>query len=394
MEIDLALLKMLFDKAPVGIALLDLDRTVQYCNPEFARIYGWEDDGIIGTVLPIPEHQRDNYNQLVAGLRNGLPFVGMETVRVRRDGTEFYARISGSPVPNKEGKITGFVASIAVSEENHSEQLELRNLEYLVQGSSELMCVADLDLRLLFMNDRGKEMIGFPLDEEVDGRSLVEFFVGECRQRLEDIFNSVRPTSAGYSSVMHLKHQETGAPIPVFSTVYLVHDPHTGQPISIGLVSKNLSEQQETQRLVNQAEAAFRVLFDNVPFGLLMVDSFGHIMESNGALHILLGYTAQELNGQTLAKHIYPPDLTVGRTLFLQLIAGAIERYEVRKRLLHKDGEKIAVRMRVFLVRDHDGLPKHTISMIERLWEATWRPSDLTISSEHLSSTSSSRSTN
>jgi PAS domain S-box-containing protein len=242
LEFDNALLRMILEKAPVGLALLDLDRTVRYCNPEFRKIYGWDDDEIIGTKLPIPDHQKKNYLDLVDDLRSGKPFVGLETVRIRKDGTEFYARISGASVFDSAGNVDGFVASIAVSEANHSEQLELRNLEYLIQGASDFMCVADLDMRVLFVNDPGRRMIGLRPDDEIDGTALREFFANESRNRLTDIFRSLRPTETSVSAQMHLKHRETGLLIPVSSSIYMVNDPHTGEPISIGCVAKSLTD--------------------------------------------------------------------------------------------------------------------------------------------------------
>jgi len=244
-EFDNALLRRILDRAPVGIALLEFDRTVRYCNPEFRKIYGWDDDTILGTKLPLPEHQEHSTSELVEELRSNRSVVGIETVRVRKDGTAFYAKISAAPFYDGAGNPDGLVACISVTEENHSDQLELRNLEYLIQSSSDFMCVADLDLKALFINDRGRAMIGLRHDDDIDGMHLLDFVADESRGRLADIFHSLRPTEASVSVKMQLKHLETGVLIPVSSSVYMVNDPHTGEPISFGCVSKNLAELNE-----------------------------------------------------------------------------------------------------------------------------------------------------
>ena len=367
MEFDDALLRMILDHAPVGIALLNFDRTVRYCNPEFRKIYGWDDDSILGSKLPLPEHQKQSFNEFLEELRSNRSVVGVETVRVRKDGSEFYARISGAPLYDRAGNPDGFVACIIVSEENYSDQLELRNLEYLIQSSSDFMCVADLDLRVLFINDPGRAMIGLRHDDDIDGMHLLDFVADESRGRLTDIFHSLRPTEASVSVKMQLKHLETGVLIPVSSSVYMVNDPHTGEPISFGCVSKNLAELNELAGRLEETQAAFRTLMHHVPVGVVLVDPTGRPIGANEALLELLGYSEEELKGMPFSRHVHPDELSRGRSLFLQLAAGTIDNYMVYKRLRHRDGRVLPTKMKVFLVRDRDGLPKHTISIVEHV---------------------------
>jgi PAS domain S-box-containing protein len=364
-EFDNALLRLILDQAPVGIALLDFDRTVRYCNPEFRKIYGWDDDGILGSKLPLPEHQKQSFNEFLEELRSNRSVIGVETVRVRKDGTEFYARISGSPLHDRAGNPDGFVACITVAEENYSDQLEQRNLEYLIQGSSDFMCVADLDLRVLFISDPGRAMVGLRHDEDIDGMHLLDLFADESRERLADIFRSLRPAETSASVQMQLKHIETEMLIPVSSSVYMVNDPHTGEPISIGCVSKNLAELNEMAGRLESSEAALLTLMHHVPVGVALVDPTGRLIDANEALLELLGYSEKELKGMPFARLIHPEDLSRGRPVFLQLAAGAIDSYMTHKRLRHKSGHVIPTKSKVFLVRDGDGLPKHAICIVE-----------------------------
>jgi PAS domain S-box-containing protein len=364
-EFDNALLRTILDHAPVGIALLEFDRTVRYCNPEFRKIYGWDDDTILGSKLPLPEHQYQSFNEFLEELRSNRSVVGVETVRVRKDGSEFYARISGAPLYDRAGDHDGFVACITVAEENHSDQLELRNLEYLIQSSSDFMCVADLELRVLFINDPGRAMVGLRHDDDINGMHLLDFFADESRGRLAEIFHSLQPTETSVSVQTQLKHLDTKAPIPVSSSVYMVNDPHTGEPISVGCVSKNLTELNELAGRLEGTQAAFRTLMHHVPVGVALVDPTGRPIEANEALQELLGYSEEELKSIPFAQHVHPEDLSRGRSFFLQLAAGTIDQYMIHKRLRHRSGHVISTRMKVFLVRDRDGLPKHTISIVE-----------------------------
>ncbi len=65
LEIDNDQLRMVFDHAPLGIAVLSLQREVLYCNSSFKEIYGWSGHEMIGVTLPIPEHQRETWHSMV-----------------------------------------------------------------------------------------------------------------------------------------------------------------------------------------------------------------------------------------------------------------------------------------------------------------------------------------
>lgn len=370
MDIDNTALRMILERAPVGIALLDFDRTVRYCNSEFLKIYGWDSSDIVGIKLPIPEHQHKNYLDILEDLRAGRSIVDIETVRVRRDGREFYARISAAPVTDATGRANGYIAIITVGDENHSDQLEVRHLEFLVQSASEFMCVADLQMRVDFINDPGKAMIGMEHDAEVDRLQLVDLFADDSRDRLIEILHSLRPAEAGVLAQMHLKNIATGKLTPVSVSLYMVNDPHTGEPISVGCVAKSLEIHDELDERSESGGEAFKTLLQKIPVGVLLVDPVGLPIDSNSAIQELLGYTAEEIVTIPFSKHVHPDDLAHGRSLFLQLIAGGLESYEINKRLLHRSGEIVPTRMKVHLIRDSEGRPKHTISIVNRTSES------------------------
>jgi hypothetical protein len=64
---------------------------------------------------------------------------------------------------------------------------------------------------------------------------------------------------------------------------------------------------------------------------------------------------------------VHPEDLPAGRKLFLSLIEGKIDRYQVNKRLLIRNGDVLLAKMTVALMRDRAGNPSYSISMVERV---------------------------
>lgn len=67
----------------------------------------------------------------------------------------------------------------------------------------------------------------------------------------------------------------------------------------------------------------------------------------------------------TFQQLTHPDDLAANLQLLQRLLAGEIERYEVEKRVRHKQGHYIWVRARTALQRRQDGQPQHLISVFE-----------------------------
>lgn len=247
-------MRVMLDHAPIGIALFDVKRKVLHCNPAFREIYGFDGQDIIGAVPPLPESQRRSWDDLVERLQAGKSFVSVETVRAQRDGTQFYARISGSPVFDHSGKLMGLVGVIAKADDGgYSDQLELRNLESLVQSSSDLMCVANLERRMYFLNDAGRDIVGLPYDHDVEEGSLEGLFAEEDRPRITAMLATLRDQKVGLTAqALRLRHIPTGTTIAVSCSFFVISDPLTQEASSFACVAKSIDPiVEQTPRFPN-----------------------------------------------------------------------------------------------------------------------------------------------
>ncbi len=359
----------MLDRAPVGIALFDVNRKVLRCNPAFREIYGWNDEDIVGLTPPLPESQRESWADLVEHLQAGKSFVNIETVRARKDGSRFYARISGSPIFNHSRVLIGLVGFIARADDGgHSDQLELKNLESLVQSSSDFMCVAQLDRKTFFLNDAGKDMLGLYDEAEINETSLEEFFVDGDRIRIKEMLHLLPLQKIGFTTqTVRLRHFQTGHPLAVSCSFYVISDPLTQEPSSFACVAKILESDETWSQEDCRDEDAFRSLFRNAPVAIVLVNTSGEPFESNMLFQEMVGYEADELQRMRFSQLVHPEDLPEGRKLFLSLIEGKIDRYQVNKRLMSRNGDVLFTKMTVALLRDRDGKPSYSISMVERV---------------------------
>ncbi|MGE5469083.1 MAG: EAL domain-containing protein [Ignavibacteria bacterium] len=98
--------EMIFDNAAVGI-LYVRNRRVQRCNHRFEEIFGWRTGEVVGCSTRVFFKTENDY--LVLGTQaydvilRGMVFVGEQCV-VKKDGTEFWVRVTGRRVGNDSHK--------------------------------------------------------------------------------------------------------------------------------------------------------------------------------------------------------------------------------------------------------------------------------------------------
>jgi PAS domain S-box-containing protein len=113
-----------------------------------------------------------------------------------------------------------------------------------------------------------------------------------------------------------------------------------------------------------EGEARFRAAFEGAAHGIALVSSEGRWLMVNRALCALLGYTEAEMLAADFQSLTHPDDLEADLALVRRTLAGEIDRYELEKRYLHKEGRVIPTLLTVSLVRDERGAPRYFVSQV------------------------------
>jgi PAS domain S-box-containing protein len=89
-----------------------LEGVITSWNPAAERLYGYSSKGIIGRSdsLLNPEDRAGEVNDVLARVKDGEAVEGLETVRVRKDGTVVPVSITMAPIREEDGAIVGACA--------------------------------------------------------------------------------------------------------------------------------------------------------------------------------------------------------------------------------------------------------------------------------------------
>ena len=94
-----------------SVMITDRDGIIQYTNPAFEHISGYQKEEVIGRstrFLKSDRHDSSYYKDQLASIRSGKPWKG-RLVSQRKDGQLFYEDVAISPVRDSSGQIVNFV---------------------------------------------------------------------------------------------------------------------------------------------------------------------------------------------------------------------------------------------------------------------------------------------
>ncbi|MGB7380263.1 MAG: PAS domain S-box protein [Rivularia sp. (in: cyanobacteria)] len=143
------------------------------------------------------------------------------------------------------------------------------------------------------------------------------------------------------------------------------------------------SERKAAQKALKQSEAQYKAIFERSSIGICLVDIKGRIVDINPALCKILKYgdnlsppavqlslskaALQDLIQKSFADYICFENGDVG--LYKQLLQGKVERLEIERQLLDKNGGTVWTHLSISLIVRSNGKPKFFVAIIQEIGE-------------------------
>jgi diguanylate cyclase (GGDEF)-like protein/PAS domain S-box-containing protein len=124
------------------------------------------------------------------------------------------------------------------------------------------------------------------------------------------------------------------------------------------------------ERELRASRRMFDVTFHSAPIAKALVDVSGRCTEVNAAFARMLGYPQAEIVGMHFADFTHPDDADADIDLFLRVMRGERDSYQLEKRYVDRDGGTVHVLMSATVLRDDDGTPLQFISEVLDITES------------------------
>ena len=140
-------LRATIEASPVAVLEVGLDDRIALWNPAAERMFGWTKEEMLGgPLLHIPEEEEERLATLMARVRSGEVYTGVESKRLRKDGTLIDVEIAAAPILDADGKVVSHIALFADISERKRQEEEVR------ASRSRIVAAADDARRMLERN--------------------------------------------------------------------------------------------------------------------------------------------------------------------------------------------------------------------------------------------------
>jgi PAS domain S-box-containing protein len=306
-------------------------------SEQFAHIFGFE--SIITRSEYLERFHEDDQEIRVKALEEALVKGKLlyEARIVWPDKSIRWVRVEGKVYYDEQWKAHRAIGTVLDITEQKKARAEQQKLITLVSNSVDLMSILNLDGSNSYINEAGRNLMGYTTDEEVSSVSLIDLHAPEM---MDFLHKSVIPTvmeKGSWSGKMLMRNLQSNEIFPVYKNTIRIDDPVNGQPINFGVVARDMRPELAAKQALANSEELLRNITSAAPTGLWMSDEHGATTYVNQSWIDWTGIPYEEHMGTGWLKSIAEEDREMTRQKFLKDTADR-KLYEVEFRINHSDG--------------------------------------------------------
>lgn len=292
--------------------------------------------------------------------------------RFRHKGGHFvYVHDRGFFLEGPSGRVERMVGMMAdVTEWRHTRDAMQRSEERFRRTfdlSPVGMVMASVRGQFLRCNEAFASMLGYD-EEELSGRMVADVTHPEDRDETRAQIGALSGGGVEKSVLVKRYLRKDGHAVWAEVTIRLVPETDDYPPHLLAVV-QDITERKRAEETLQQSEAKFQSLYEQMRDGFVVVTLEGRILECNEAYCALTGYTRNEL------VHLTYTDLTPERWHEMErrhledeiMTAGASSLYE--KEYRRKDGSLVPIEVRAQLERGPHGRPLFMWAIVRDITE-------------------------
>jgi len=375
----------IFDVANAGIVIVDQDSTILRINPAFTKIFGYQEDEILGKPFYILSFK----NKVMHKSSSHIPLyrfyssekTSMEYRFFDKQGHDIPIRFRSVIIKDKHGQPKEAVGILeqmleltGTNETGHSLTEKVweaqQNFENILENSPDAILICDNTGNIMMANKAFSQMLNYA-QEEVIGKFIVEFTAylegtyatttGEDVVINEKYVNDTGSRVAELFEKGYIQNWETyfvrkdKVHVPVEATLSDLKDKGGERRGSI-VILRDIAERKKAEKEIRESKEFLENVFQTSADAIVITDASGNIVMINDVLEKMVGYTNNEL----LGKHssiLVPPDKYLRAKIIedLKILFREGRSYGYETNYQRKDKQIILIECNQSLMKDREG---------------------------------------
>jgi two-component system, cell cycle sensor histidine kinase and response regulator CckA len=350
-DLSVAAFPILFESAPDGIVIVNREGRIVLVNSQAEKLFGYERTELVSqpSEFLVPARFRERHRKyrtnLISDPKSQPAGTGLELYGLRKDATEFQAKISFTPVQTKDGLLVYTVirASQAKVEALRASEVRFRRLFETAKDAMLLLDASTGQVR--DVNRFLIEMLGYS-HEEYLGQKLWETGPFKNNEALQTAFQELQRKP-------HIRYEDlplqtkNGNPInaELVGNVYRVNRDRV-----IQCVIRDITERKRAEGALRLSEERYRAIFEQDLASDYISTADGKFLACNPSFARMFGFLTVEEAKEAGLKSLYPNPNAY--ELFLRCLKEQKKLVGYEEELRRRDGTTLHVVARVIGVFD------------------------------------------
>jgi len=297
-EEELRKLSRAVEQSASTIVITDANGTIEFANPAFFSVTGYSHQEIIGQnprILKSGKHPPEFYQELWETIGRGEVWQG-EFINKRKNGELYWEFTSISPVKDRNGKTTHYVAiKEDITKRKQTEAL-LYKLQKAVETTEVGITITDEQGRIVYINPADAKMHGYTVEELIGQRSNI-FTTPDLRELSGFSQKDIDKLSNWKRERINVRRDGSVFPVTLISNP--IRDKND-ELIGNVIVCEDITERKQAEEALAKERNLLRTLIDSSPELIYVKDVESRFLLANKAVLWSMGLSSlDELVGKT-----------------------------------------------------------------------------------------------